>query len=233
MHVLTRTSIVSSVSAPNLFFWGPMMTHETFDDEVNNQISRRRLFKTLGTAVGVAAFAPHVALGQTPGPATPRSVITDPPRDFGPGGTLSPYPDPDLVTVDPRFNQLRRGNTPIKRLWTGALWSEGPAWSSQGRYMVWSDIPNNRQMRYLEDDGRVTVFRSPSNNSNGNTFDFQGTATLVRTLDTACRQVRERRFSDGDCRCVQRYASDRPQRCGAPPGRKLLVYRPGRGRSVV
>ena len=51
---------------------------------------------------------------------------------------------------------------------------EGPAWCSQGRYLVWSDIPNNRQLRWLEDDGRVTVFRTPSNNSNGNTFDFQG-----------------------------------------------------------
>ena len=59
-------------------------------------------------------------------------------------------------------------------MWTGGLWCEGPAWSSQGRYLVWSDIPNNRQMRYLDDDGRITVFRSPSNNSNGNTFDFQG-----------------------------------------------------------
>jgi gluconolactonase len=57
---------------------------------------------------------------------------------------------------------------------TGALWSEGPAWNSVGRYLVWSDIPNNRQMRWLEDDGRVSEFRSPSNNSNGNTFDFQG-----------------------------------------------------------
>src|SRR5688572_6521135 len=55
-----------------------------------------------------------------------------------------------------------------------ALWSEGPAWSGVGRYLVWSDIPNNRQMRWLEDDGSVTVFRTPSNNSNGNTFDFQG-----------------------------------------------------------
>jgi gluconolactonase len=69
---------------------------------------------------------------------------------------------------------LRLGNTPILRLWTGALWSEGPAWSSQGRYLVWSDIPNDRQLRWLEDDGRVTVFRAPSNNSNGNTFDFEG-----------------------------------------------------------
>ncbi len=52
--------------------------------------------------------------------------------------------------------------------------SEAPAWSAEGRYLDWSDIPNNRQLRWLEDDGRVTVFRMPSNNSNGNTFDFQG-----------------------------------------------------------
>jgi gluconolactonase len=51
---------------------------------------------------------------------------------------------------------------------------EGPAWCGQGRYLVWSDIPNNPQLRFLEDDGRVAVFRSPSNFSNGNTFDYQG-----------------------------------------------------------
>jgi gluconolactonase len=72
------------------------------------------------------------------------------------------------------FNGLAQPNSAITRLWTGALWSEGPAWSAQGRYLVWSDIPNNRQLRWIEDDGRVSVFRLPSNNSNGNTFDFQG-----------------------------------------------------------
>lgn len=55
-----------------------------------------------------------------------------------------------------------------------ALWSEGPASNAQARYLVWSDIPTNRQLRWLEDDGRVTVFRNPSNTSNGNSFDFQG-----------------------------------------------------------
>ena len=101
--------------------------------------------------------------------------MTTPPRDFGPGGAPTTYfTDPDVLTIDPMFNGLRQPNSAIKRLWTGALWSEGPAWSSQGRYLVWSDIPNNRQLRWLEDDGRVTVFRSPSNNSNGNSFDFQG-----------------------------------------------------------
>ncbi len=65
-------------------------------------------------------------------------------------------------------------NTPIRRLHTGTLWAEGPAWNGVGRYLVWSDAPNNVQMRYIEDDARVTVFRNPSGNSNGNTFDHEG-----------------------------------------------------------
>jgi gluconolactonase len=66
------------------------------------------------------------------------------------------------------------GNTIMQRLWTGALWAEGPAWSGLGRYLVWSDIPNNRQMRWLEEDGHVSVFRSATDYGNGNTFDFEG-----------------------------------------------------------
>src|SRR3712207_1587997 len=95
-------------------------------------------------------------------------------RDYGPDAPPRRYPDPDIVVLDPRFAQYRVGNTPIKRLWTGSLWAEGPAWSSAGRYLVWSDIPNDLQLRWLEDDGHVGVFRKPSGNSNGNTFDWQG-----------------------------------------------------------
>jgi gluconolactonase len=134
-------------------------------------ISRRTAVKTLA---GAALLAPSAALAQGK-PMEPPSVITTPPRDFGPNGPPNVYfTDPDVLTVDPSFNGLRQPNAPIQRLWTGTLWAEGPAWSSQGRYFLWSDIPNNRQMRWLEDDGHVSVFRMPSNNSNGNTFDFQG-----------------------------------------------------------
>jgi gluconolactonase len=145
---------------------------------MNNGISRRDVMAKLGAAAGVAVFVPRSARAQqgapTPAKADPPTVISNPPRDFTPGAAPVTYPDPDVITVDPTFNALRLGNTPIQRLWTGGLWCEGPAWSSQGRYLVWSDIPNNRQMRYLEEDGRVTVFRYPSNNSNGNAFDHQG-----------------------------------------------------------
>ncbi len=140
-------------------------------------LSRRMLFTTMGAVAGAAALGSRLAMAQTPppGPAAPPSTVTSPPRDFGPNAPPTTYfTDPDVISVDPSFNGLRQPNAPIQRLWTGALWSEGPAWSSQGRYLVWSDIPNNRQLRWLEDNGRVSVFRSPSNNSNGNTFDFQG-----------------------------------------------------------
>jgi gluconolactonase len=139
-------------------------------------LSRRSLLTGLGVVAGALAVGPVAASAQAPpGPATPPSTITTPPRDFGPGAPPNVYfTDPDVITIDPMFNGLRQANAPIQRLWTGALWSEGPAWSGQGRYLVWSDIPNNRQLRWSEDDGRVSVFRMPSNNSNGNTFDFQG-----------------------------------------------------------
>src|SRR5262249_5342600 len=61
------------------------------------------------------------------------------------------YPDADINALDKRFNKYKIGNTPIKRLYTGTLWSEGPAWSSVGQYLVWSDIPNDRQLRWVED----------------------------------------------------------------------------------
>lgn len=76
--------------------------------------------------------------------------------------------------IDPRFRTLVNGNVRLDQLYTGCRWAEGPAWFGAGRYLVWSDIPNNRQMRYDETDGSVSVFRVPSNNSNGNTVDRQG-----------------------------------------------------------
>ena len=147
-----------------------------------SDLSRRTLLKTATvTSIGAAALAPGLASAQAPAsppapaPAAPATTVTNPPRDFSPRGAPTTYfTDPDVLTVDPAFDALAQPNTPIKRLWTGALWAEGPAWNAQGRYLLWSDIPNNRQLRWLEDDGHVSVFRLPSNNSNGNSFDFQG-----------------------------------------------------------
>src|SRR5215831_16189805 len=138
----------------------------------SSSISRRTLVGAIAAGAAVAGSRGAAAQAEK---GTPPSVVTTPPRDFGSNAPPNVYVfDPDIIIIDPLFTNYVQGNTPIKRLWTGALWSEGPAWSAQGRYLVWSDIPNNRQLRWLEDDGRVTVFRTPSNNSNGNTFDFQG-----------------------------------------------------------
>ena len=62
-------------------------------------------------------------------------------RDFGPGAEPQRYPDPDIVVIDPKRFKAKVGNTAIKRLYTGCLWAEGPAWNAQGQYLVWSDIP--------------------------------------------------------------------------------------------
>ncbi len=95
-------------------------------------------------------------------------------RDYGPGSEPVRYPDPDIVVLDPRFAKYKIGNTPIERLHTGMLWAEGPAWNAVGKYLVWSDIPSDIQLRWLNDDGHVSVMRNPAGNSNGNTFDYQG-----------------------------------------------------------
>ncbi|QRM57766.1 SMP-30/gluconolactonase/LRE family protein [Sinorhizobium sp. BG8] len=76
--------------------------------------------------------------------------------------------------LDERFRKLVMPNVHVEKLFTGCRWSEGPAYFPAGRYLVWSDIPNDRMMRWDETDGSVSVFRSPAFNSNGNTRDLHG-----------------------------------------------------------
>ena len=76
--------------------------------------------------------------------------------------------------IEPDFRACLIGHARVERLWTGARWSEGPVWFAAGRYLLWSDIPNNRLLRWDETDGRVSTFRQPSNNANGHTVDRQG-----------------------------------------------------------
>lgn len=82
--------------------------------------------------------------------------------------------DDFFEAFDPRFEALFNGSALIHKLHSGSEWVEGPAWFGGGRYLVWSDIPNNRMLRYDETDGSVSIFRQPSGNSNGNTVDRQG-----------------------------------------------------------
>jgi gluconolactonase len=84
------------------------------------------------------------------------------------------YPDPAVRVLDPAFNKYRLMLASVERLFTGCRWSEGPVWFGDGRCLLWSDIPNNRILRWDEETGAVSVFRQPSNNANGNTRDRQG-----------------------------------------------------------
>ena len=110
-----------------------------------------------------------LALGAAAAAASAQTVQ----RDWS-GRNPIRYPDPDIMALDKSFAKYKIGNTSIQRLYTGMLWAEGPAWCSAGQYFVCSDIPADRQIRWLEEDGHVSTFRKPSGFSNGNTFDYQG-----------------------------------------------------------
>ena len=125
----------------------------------------RRTF--LSTTLLSTAFAPALVSAQQ------NQLPPYEPRDWS-GNTPLHYPDPDIHALDPLFRRYILFNTPIRRHYIGTLWAEGPAWNGSGRFLVWSDIPNNRQLRWLEEDGHVTEFRNPSGHSNGNTFDYEG-----------------------------------------------------------
>ncbi len=117
------------------------------------QISRRELMGA-GATIAAAAFTPKVTLG-----------------GWEPSEA---YPDPAVKILDPSFAKYRVFNASVERLATGMRWSEGPVWFGDARCVLWSDIPNNRIMRWDEETGRLSVYRKPSNYSNGNTRDRQG-----------------------------------------------------------
>ena len=95
------------------------------------------------------------------------------------------------------FTKCLTGHGRVERLWTGARWLEGPAWFGAGRYLLFSDIPNNRLMRWDETDGSVSEFRKPSHFANGNTRDLEGrlitcehlTRSITRTEHDGRRTV--------------------------------------------
>ncbi len=84
------------------------------------------------------------------------------------------YPDPLIEILDPRFERYRIFSAAVERLWTGCRWAEGPVWFGDGRYLLWSDIPNNRILKWEEETGRVSLWRRPTDFANGHTRDLQG-----------------------------------------------------------
>jgi gluconolactonase len=84
------------------------------------------------------------------------------------------YPDPAVQVLDASFDRYRLKLASVERIAHGFRWCEGPVWFGDGRYLLWSDIPNDRIMKWEEETGAVSVFRKPSNHANGNTRDRQG-----------------------------------------------------------
>jgi len=116
------------------------------------QPSRRRFLST-GAAAAATGFAARAHGEWQPSPR---------------------YPDPVIKILDPSFARYRLAATKVERLATGFRWCEGPVWFGDGRFLLWSDIPNDRLMKWEEETGAVSVFRRPSNNANGNTRDREG-----------------------------------------------------------
>jgi len=113
------------------------------------------------------------------------------------------YPDPRVEKLDKRFP--KQGNAGVERIAAGFRWAEGPVYFRDGGYLLWSDIPNHRIMRWLEEDGHVSVFRAHSNYSNGNTRDREGrlvtcehlTRRVTRTeVDAEGNRGHSRLFAD-------------------------------------
>ncbi|WAC48458.1 SMP-30/gluconolactonase/LRE family protein [Asticcacaulis sp. SL142] len=84
------------------------------------------------------------------------------------------YPDPSIDILDPRFERYRLSLSAVEKLYEGTRWGEGPVWFGDGRYLLWSDIPNNLILRWDEETGAVSPFRKPSDYANGHTRDRQG-----------------------------------------------------------
>jgi gluconolactonase len=122
---------------------------------MSTAINRRAL---VGAAAAFAAVSPAAAQ-----------------RIYGENAPPQRYPDPDIVTLDPKRFGAKLGNSAIRRLHTGTAWAEGPAWHQTGRFLIWSDIPADEILRLTEEDMKVSRrFRSPSGFTNGNTFDREG-----------------------------------------------------------
>ena len=141
-------------------------------DEALRSVDRRKLMKGAAALAATAVTATAASAAERPLGETAVRLRDTQPFPLGPlPGTR--YPDPHIEALDKSFKGSP-GTGAVERLATGFRWAEGPVYFPAGRYLLFSDIPNNRIMRYSEDDGHLSVYRQPSMNSNGNTIDREG-----------------------------------------------------------
>ena len=175
-------------------------------------------------AASAASVAP---LGQTGAP----TLSTDPlPLGPLPG---SRYPDSHLESAKPKLSfgpndfPAFAGTMAVERVATGFRWAEGPVYFPAGRYVLFSDIPNNRIMRFSEDDGHLSVYRQPSMNSNGNTIDREGRLITCEHSRPTGHPDRTRRLDHDHRRQVQWQEAELAERRGCHCRRCDLVHRSG------
>ena len=139
-------------------------------------MDRRAFLATSTVGATAAATLQFAGAAVVPPPGETGDLLPVRLGDQLPLGPLpnSRYPDTHIEVIDAKRFKGSPGTGAVERVATGFRWAEGPAYFRAGRYMIFSDIPNNRQVRLLEDDNHLSVFRSPSYNSNGNTTDRQG-----------------------------------------------------------
>src|ERR1700691_5958304 len=137
----------------------------------------RRAFLRTSAAAGAMLATTQGAIAETESIPGNTSVPLNPTGEGRlPLGPLpnTRYPDEHIEAIDKKRFKGSPGTGGVERVATGFRWAEGPAYFAAGRYLIFSDIPNNRMMRLLEDDNHLSVFRQPSYNSNGNTVDREG-----------------------------------------------------------
>ncbi len=136
------------------------------------------------------------------------------------------YPDPSIVALDPSFKKYHLALSAVERLWTGSRWGEGPVWLGDARCLLWSDIPNNRVLKWDETTGTVSEWRKPSNNANGHTRDRQG---RIIACEHAGRRVVRFEY-DGSITVIAEtlpgQEAEQPERRGGEVRRQHLVHRP-------
>src|SRR5256885_8702483 len=141
--------------------------------ETQMEPTRRGMMTAAGAAAAVAMAAP---------------------KAFAAWEASERYPDPSVQVLDPAFNKYRLLLASVERIATGMRWCEGPVYMGDWRCLLWSDIPNNRIMRWDEETGRVSVYRKPSNNADGKPRGRQG--RLV-TCEHDTRRVTRTEYDGG------------------------------------
>jgi gluconolactonase len=125
------------------------------------------------------------------------------------------YPDPAVQSLDPSFNKYRLALAGVERLATGCRFNEGAVYFGDARCLLWSDIPNNRIMRWDEETGRISIFRQPSNHANGTTRDRQG---RLITCEHSGRRITRTEYDGTITVLIDRFDGKRLKRCpSAPP----------------